>query len=92
VFGSFELLVLGVLLIYGVRRLSHSLHRHGWIRWKMRRGTSSALGNAVLGVQGIFEPPVRDVIEARLEQHAEEGEPGDPPDPALRVTRSREHA
>lgn len=80
-FGSFELLVVGVLLIYGVRRLSHSLHRRGWIQWKMRRGTSSSLGNAVLGVQGIFEPPVRDVIEARSEEHAEDRESGDPPHP-----------
>ena len=76
---SFQLLVFGVLVIYGVHRLSHCMHRRGWIRWKMRRGTSSALGNAVLGVQSIFQPPVRDVIETRLEEHAEDGAPGDPP-------------
>jgi hypothetical protein len=77
--GSFQLLVCGILLVYAVRRVSHWMHRHGWIRWKMRRGTSSALGNAVMGVQGIFEPPVREIVEARLEEHAEQGLPGDPP-------------
>jgi hypothetical protein len=81
---SFELLVLGVLLIYSCRRVSHWMHRRGWIRWKMRRGTSSSLGNAVLGVQGIFEPAAREIIEARLEERADEGEPGDPPDPGRR--------
>jgi hypothetical protein len=92
--GSFELLVFGVLLMYGVRRLSHAMHRRGWIRWKMRRGTSSALGNAVLGVHTIFQPAVRDEIQARLEEHAEQAQPGDPPDPGRRsrVTRSRESA
>jgi len=81
---SFQLLVFGVLLIYSVRRINHWMCGRGWIRWRMRRGTSSALGNAVLGIQGIFEPPVRDVIEARLDDHAREGEPGDPPDPGRR--------
>jgi hypothetical protein len=86
---GFELLVVGVLLIYGVRRVSHWMHRRGWTRWKMRRGTSSALGNAVLGVHSIFQPGVRDQLEVRIEEHAEEGEPGDPPEPGgtRRVTR-----
>jgi hypothetical protein len=78
---GFESLVVGVLLIYGVRRASGWMHRRGWIRWKMRRGTSSALGNAVLGVQSIFQPAVQDQLEVRMEEHAEEGEPGDPPEP-----------
>jgi hypothetical protein len=63
--GSFQLLVFGVLGIYLFPRLTRWMHRRGWIQWKMPRGTSSALGNAVLGVQHIFQPPVRDVLEAR---------------------------
>jgi len=82
---AFDLLVLGVLLIYAVRRLSHWVYRRGWIRWKMRRGTSSALGNAVLGVQSIFQPAVREELEVRIEKHAEQGQPGDPPDPGRRT-------
>ena len=78
---SFQLLVFGVLFIYTFRRIARGLHRRGWIRWTMRRGTSSALGNAVLGVQSIFQPPVRDVIEVRMEEPSEEGESGDPPEP-----------
>ena len=78
---SFQLLVIGILFIYGFRRLTRWMHRRGWIQWKMRRGTSSDLGNAMLGVQGIFQPPIRDVIEARLQEAGEEEESGDPPDP-----------
>lgn len=79
--GSFQLLVFGVLSIYLFHRLTRWLHRRGWIQWKMRRGTSSALGNAVLGVQSIFQPPIRDVLEVRLEEADEAAESGDPPDP-----------
>ena len=50
----------------------------------MRRGTSSALGNAMLGVQVILEPQNREVLEMRLEDPSEAGESGDPPDPAVR--------
>lgn len=81
---AFQLLVAGVLLIEGARRVIHWLHRRGWIRWKMRRGTSASLGNAVMGVQSIFQPPVRDVIEVRMEEHEEEDHSGDPPAPGGR--------
>jgi len=88
---GFQLLVAGVLVIYAVRRVSHWMHRRGWIRWKMRRGTSASLGNAVMGVQSIFQPPVRDAIEARIEAREEEDDSGDPPDPGepRRVARHR---
>jgi hypothetical protein len=68
------------IFIYAFRRITRWMHRRGWIRWQMRRGTSSALGNAVLGVQSIFQPPIRDVLEVRLEESSEEGESGDPPE------------
>ena len=78
---SFQLLVFGVLFIYAFRRVALWMHRRGWIRWKMQRGTSSALGNAVLGVQSIFQPPIQDVIEVRIDEASEQGESGDPPEP-----------
>jgi cold shock CspA family protein len=81
VIDSFYLLTFGVLLIYGFHRLTTWMHARGWIRWKMRRGTSSGLGNAVLGSQMIFQPQVRDALEVRLEEPAEAGESGDPPEP-----------
>jgi hypothetical protein len=79
--GSFQLLVFGVLGIYLFPRLTRWMHRRGWIQWKMPTGTSSGLGNAVLGVQHIFQPPVRDVLEARREEADEAADSGDPPEP-----------
>jgi cold shock CspA family protein len=79
--SSFYLLTFGVLLIYAVFRLTNWMHARGWIRWKMRRGTSSGLGNAVLGAQMIFQPQIREVLEIRLEEPSEAGESGDPPEP-----------
>ena len=78
---GFYLLTFGVLLIYGFHRVTGWLHARGWIRWKVRRGTSSGLGNAVLGAQMILQPQIRDVLEVRLDERGETGESGDPPDP-----------
>lgn len=80
---SFYLLTFGVLLIYGFHRLTSWMHGRGWIRWKMRRGTSSGLGNAVLGAQVIFQPQVREVLEIRLDERGQAGESGDPPEPGV---------
>jgi hypothetical protein len=80
VISSFYLLTFGVLLIYGAHRLTTWMHARGWIRWKMRRGTSSGLGNAVLGAQIIFQPQIREVLEIRLEEPSQAGESGDPPE------------
>jgi hypothetical protein len=81
---AFEMLVGGVLVIYTAQRVTRWMHRRGWIHWKMR-GTSSALGNAVMGVQVFYQPQVREVIEARMDEEGEAGESGDPPDPGPRA-------
>lgn len=64
---SFQILVAGVLVIHPLQRVTRWMHGRGWIHWKLR-GTSSALGNAVLSVQVLFEPQVREVVEARMEE------------------------
>ena len=76
---NFELLLIGVLLIYSAQRVTQWMHRRGWIQWKLR-GTSSELGNAVMGVQVFYQPQVQEVLEARRDEEAEERESGDPPD------------
>ena len=87
-FGTgFELLVGGVLAIYVFRRVARWMHRRGWITWKMRRGTSSELGNAVLGVQSIFQPSFKQVQEVRMEEEDEQDDSGEPPAPRQRRRR-----
>jgi hypothetical protein len=81
VIGSFYLLTFGVLFIFAFHRVTTWMHARGWIHWKMRRGTSSGLGNAVLGAQMIFQPQIREVLEVRLDERGQAGESGDPPEP-----------
>jgi hypothetical protein len=83
VIASFYLLTFGVLFIFAFHRMTTWMHSRGWIRWKMRRGTSSGLGNAVLGAQMIFQPQIREVLELRLDERGEAGESGDPPEPGI---------
>jgi len=75
----FLLLTFGVLGIYGAHRLLSWMDDRGWIYYRRRRGTSAALGNAMLQVQTFYQPSVEEVLEARLEEHTEEDESGDPP-------------
>ena len=79
--AALNIFVAGVLAIFLVHRVTRWMHRRGWIQWRMRRGTSSALGNAMLGVQLIYQPQAREVLEQRLEEPSEAGEQGGPPSP-----------
>ena len=83
-----QILVVGVLVIYVLQRVTRWMHRRGWIQWKLR-GTSSSLGNAVMGVQVFYQPQVREVLEARADELGEAGESGDPPDPDPQLRHGR---
>lgn len=74
------LLTFGAIAIYGGHRLFCWMDQRGWIYYRRRRGTSAALGNALLQVQTFYQPAVQELLEARLEEPAEAAESGDPPD------------
>ncbi len=65
--------------LYGLHRLAVYAEGRGWIRYRDARGAGSALGNAFLEVQAIFEPSKEYVLEERKKDEAEERESGDPP-------------
>ena len=94
---AFLLLTFGVLGVYAAHRVLCWMERRGWIYYR-RRGTSAALGNALLQVQTFYQPSVEQVLEARLEEPAEAAESGDPPsdetsgDPRMRNARARDAA
>jgi hypothetical protein len=60
-------------------RIAVWMERRGWIYWRRKHGSSGTLGTAFLELQTILEPSKRHVIEARLEEDAEEDDSGDPP-------------
>ena len=86
--AALQLLVAGVLAIFVAERVIRWMHRRGWVQWKPR-GTSSALGNAMLNVQIIYQPQIREVLEARLQEEADAGEAGAPPEPGARGPADR---
>lgn len=77
--SAFLLLTFGVIAIYGGHRILSWMDDRGWIYYRRRRGTSAALGNALLQVQTFYQPAVHEVLEARLEEPTEEADSGDPP-------------
>lgn len=81
----FEVLLVGAAGIYSVHRVLSWMDRRGWISYRGKRGTASALGNAMLQVHSIYQPAMRDVLEARLEEPTEAAESGDPPEPGARA-------
>ena len=64
---------------YGLHRLALWAEARGFVYYRRRRGSSGALGNALLEVQSIFEPAQRHVIEERVQERSEAAESGDPP-------------
>lgn len=75
----FLLFTSGVIAIYAAHRLLSWMDDRGWIYYRRRRGTSAALGNAMLQVQTFYQPSVEQVLEARLEEPSEAADSGDPP-------------
>ena len=69
------------LLLVALDRLALWMEGRGWLYYRRRKASASALGNAFLEVQALVEPGQRLVLEARREDRVEDHESGDPPDP-----------
>ncbi len=77
-----------VLVVFGLiaggfalHRLALWLERRGWLYYRDKQPSSSALGNAVLRAQTIVDPSAEYVLEERLREDAALGESADPPEP-----------
>jgi hypothetical protein len=80
-YALFGLAVLGGS--YCLHRIAVWAERRGWIYYRTKRGSSGALGNALLEVQAIMEPSKQYVLEERVRDDAEADEAGDPPAPGV---------
>jgi hypothetical protein len=65
--------------LYGIHSVASWAERRGWIYYLKRRGSSGALGSALLEVQAVMEPSKRHVLEERRRDASEAPESGDPP-------------
>lgn len=64
--------------LYCLHRIAVWAERRGWIYYRAKRGSSGALGNALLEVHAIVEPSARHVLEERLKDDPETAQAGDP--------------
>ena len=76
---AFWILVIGVTL-YALHRLGLWLERRGWLFYRDRRATTSALGG-MLELHALLEPGRRYVIEEQRKEQLEEADAGDPLEP-----------
>jgi hypothetical protein len=75
----FVLLAGAALLLFVLDRLALAAERRGWIYYRARKANPASLGSAMLEVQSLLEPGVREVVEARSEAPGEAEAKGDPP-------------
>lgn len=68
-------------LLYALHRTALWMERRGWIFYKETKASSSAMSNAFMQVQAMFEPAAEYVVERRRTDEIEEADAGDPPTP-----------
>jgi hypothetical protein len=74
------LLLAGAVLAFALDRLALWMEGRGWIYYRRRKPSSSALGNAFLQVQSLLRPETRHILEERRQDEEEPAESGDPPE------------
>jgi hypothetical protein len=81
-----EELVIIVLIMIGVCIFLYLIHRFlcwcegkGWIYYR-KRSSAGGIGNAILEMQSLGEPSVKNVIEAKQERKQRNIESGEPKD------------
>jgi hypothetical protein len=67
------------VVLFLLDRLALWAEARGWLYYRRRTPSSSAVGNAFLEVQSLLEPSKREVVEIRREEHVEAAIPGEPP-------------
>jgi len=65
--------------LVAVDRLLLAFERRGWIHYRKGRGSSGALGSAVLEAQKLLEPSVRHVVEERRSEPVKASKSGETP-------------
>lgn len=53
----------------------------GWVQPEDYRPSTTAMGNAMLSIQSLFEPSKEKILEQRLNRRRKDDRAGDPPKP-----------
>lgn len=68
-----------VIVLWVLDRICLWMENHGWIYYRRVKPKGSTIGNAFLELESIVQPSRQNVIEARIKEHTEEEDSGDPP-------------
>lgn len=69
--------ILGIVgIIFLLDRVATWMESHGWMYWRKSEGGTSRMGNAFLGMQEMFDPGGKHVIEARFEVKSKKTDSG----------------
>jgi len=72
--------VIGIgIVLYAIHRLGLWMEERGWIYYWKKRGSSGALGSALLEIEALLEPGKQHVLEISQKDEPESSESGDPP-------------
>ncbi len=82
-------LVLIAGLLFGLDRCLLFMEGRGWIYYRKKKPSSSALSNACLEVQKLLEPSKKYVVQIKKDEKREQQEAGDLP-PELETTNPAE--
>jgi len=75
-------LLLLAAAIFAFDRLFLYMEKRGWIYYRKKKPSSSALSNACLEVQQLLEPSKKYVVEVKKDEKKQQAEAGDlPPGP-----------
>lgn len=72
-------LAAAAVVVFLLDRLALWAEARGWLFYRRRKPSSTAVGNAFLEVQSLLEPSKRKIVEVRREEHVEAALPGAPP-------------
>jgi len=82
VLSTIVYVLLGVLSLWALHHLGLWLEQRGWLYYRDRKPSSSAVGSAFLHIESFVRPAARHEIAVQQEQVVRDDESGDPPDPS----------
>jgi len=75
--------------VFALDRLLLYMEKRGWIYYRKKKPSSSALSNACLEVQQLLEPSKKYVVEVKKDEKKQQAEAGDLP-PGLEEEKDQE--
>jgi hypothetical protein len=74
--------ILGIAAaLFALHLLALWMERRGWLYYVKKQGSGGGAGNALLEIQSILQPQVKNIIQVRRERHVKSDAEGEPKQP-----------